>query len=310
MTEGTALDKTIARIASRQAGVVTRAQLTDAGVSRHVLRRRLQAERLVPAGCSVYVIGGVPSSWKRAALAACLDLGSEAVLSHRSAAAVWKLSLATGEVIDVTVPYSHSARRSSPNVNVRRSRLLTAADRAVVRGLPVTSVERTIVDLAAVVEAEELATCLDDALCRRMVSPASLAKALDRLASKGRRGTTYLRRLLRPWLDGKRVESVAEGQVRRVIASAGLAEPVTRHEVYTSEGHFVGRLDFAWPSRRLALEVDGFRWHANPAAQVNDAVRANRLAALGWTVLRTTPAEIRAGGEHVLAAVRRHLDEK
>ncbi len=72
-------------------------------------------------------------------------------------------------------------------------------------------------------------------------------------------------------------------------------------------GDFVARLDFAWPRHQLALEVDGFRYHANPASQVADAVRANQLAGLGWIVLRTTPSELAAGGQALLTALRHRL---
>ncbi len=84
-------------------------------------------------------------------------------------------------------------------------------------------------------------------------------------------------------------------------------EPDCATEVFYPDGRLLARIDFAWPNHHLALEVDGFRWHANPAAQVEDAARANRLAALGWTVLRTTPAEMAAGHDQVIAAIRRHL---
>ena len=114
-----------------------------------------------------------------------------------------------------------------------------------------------------------------------------------------------LRSILGPWLVG--VESAAEAEVLRTLARAGLPAPTPQFEVFYPDGRLLARIDFAWPDHHLALEVDGFRWHANPAAQVEDAARANRLAALGWTVLRTTPAEMAAGNDQVIAAIRRHL---
>lgn len=307
MTTTTSLGTTIGRLAARQYGLVTRSQLDEEGVSRHALRRAVLAGRVVQVGKHVYGVPGAPSSWERSALAACLDLGPGALLSHRSAAAVWDLGLGRGQAIHVTVPSSRRPRPASARVAVHRSRTLTDNDATFSGRLPVTTVERTLVDLAAILEAADLGKCAHNALCRRIVTPEQVGAAVDRLGPAGRTGIIHLRRVLVPWLSGNGLESVAEGEVWRTIIAAGLPEPVTRYEVTSPDGEFVARLDFAWPGRRVALEVDGFRWHANPRSQVEDAVRANRLAALGWIVLRTTPAENAAGGADFVAALRYHL---
>jgi hypothetical protein len=301
------LDKTIARMAASQFGVVTYAQLTGAGVSRHVIRRRLQAGRLVRLGTHTYLVSGAPRTWNASALAACLDLGPDAFICQRSAAFVWQLRSTAPEVIDIVVPSTHTARRDSTTVKVHRSKGLSGADGVVVRGLPVTSIGRTLIDLAAVALPDEFDGYADVALCRRLVSPRRLQKSLDQLARRGRQGTPHLRRVLAPWLAGDRVESVAEAQVLRAIEAADLPRPVTQYEVRSPTRKLVGRVDFAWPEQQVVLEVDGFRWHAKPAAQVDDIARANRLAALGWIVLRTTPAEMAAGGSAMLAALGQNL---
>jgi very-short-patch-repair endonuclease len=298
-------DKKIARIAGGQHGLVTRAQLTEVGISRHSLRRRVDAGRLIAIGRQVFAIAGTPATWERDALAACLDRGPRAVLSHRSAALVWRLTEAKPETIEVTVPYGLSGRGNPVGVVVHRSRSLGSMDCLVVRGLPVTRLERTLVDLAAVAEADELTRCVNEALHRRLVSPAGVRAALVRLAPGGRRGRAQLRRILAPWLAG--VESAAEADVLRAMARAGLPVPTTQFKVHAPSGHLVARVDFAWPGPKVALEVDGFRWHANPTMHAEDAARANRLAALGWVVLRTTPAEMATASQQVFAAVRRHL---
>jgi hypothetical protein len=301
------LDKTIARTAGRQLGVVTRTQLASVGVTRYALHRRIVSGRLVRTGTNAFVIAGTPKSWEQTALAACLDAGPGALVSHRSAAVIWQLGLNAGDVVEVTVPYARRGGHGGTKVVVHRSRSLTKDDGTLVGRVPVTRVARTLVDLASVVEPELLARCADEALCRRLLSPSQMREAIDRLARGGRPGLPHLRKVIGSWLAGTEVESVAEGEVLRALHAAGLPAPATGYQVVASEDGFVARLDFAWPDQLVALEVDGFRWHANPAAQVHDAARANRLAARGWIVLRTTPAEFRAGRDHVIAALSKHL---
>jgi hypothetical protein len=115
-----------------------------------------------------------------------------------------------------------------------------------------------------------------------------------------------LRQVLDPWLDGNAPESVAEAAVLRALAEAGLPPPVCQHPVVREDGT-PAVLDFAWPDQMVALEVDGYRWHGSPAAHARDSARANAVAALGWTVLRSTPAEVSREPAALLQALRRHL---
>lgn len=302
-------EERVAAAARRQFGLVTGRQLVDAGLTRPAIQRRVGSGRLRHVCRGVYAVGGSPSSWEQAALAACLSAGAGALLSHRSAAAVWGLDVTPEPCIHVTVPYERRSSRTTRAVVVHRSRALTAVDGTRRRGLPLTTVGRTLVDLAAVLDDAALAQVVDDVLCRRLISPERLAAAVDRLGSGRRpaRGlgstTRRLRCLLEPWQAGAPLESIAESRVRRMIAAAGLPPAVAQHSVPGARA----RVDFAWPERKVALEVDGFRWHANPQAHARDSARANRLAAHGWTVVRVTPVEIDQGPEHVWATLRRHL---
>jgi hypothetical protein len=134
-----------------------------------------------------------------------------------------------------------------------------------------------------------------------------LLTTVDRLAPGGRPGMAALRSLVKPWLGGHVLDSVAEGAFRRAICDAGLPTPVPQLEVSAGAGTPSFRLDFAWPAQMVALEVDGFRWHATPRACAQDSRRANLLAAMGWRVLRATPAELETGAAEVLAALRVEL---
>lgn len=293
-------------IAQRQHGLVTAAQLQEIGVSAKSVRRRVAAGALRRVGTRVYAVGGAPCSWEQSALAACLDLGHGAVLSHWSAAMAWRLDVPARSPIHVTVPYARNARRLGRAVVLHRSRSLAARDRTRCGALPATSLQRTLLDLAASADPHALARVVDDVLCRRLISPERLGRALDEHARARGRGGPALRALLAPWVRGDRFESVAEVRFLRTIGAAGLPEPVVQR-VVSDGGRFVARTDLAWPDRMVVLEVDGFRWHANPASHSRDTERSNRLAACGWTVLHATPAELDRAPDGVIAALRQHL---
>lgn len=303
MADTRGADARIGTLAGRQLGLVTVAQLDELGMSRSGLTRRVRAGRLAHAGHGVYALAGSPPTWERAALAACLAAGPDAALSHLTAAAVWDLDGSPGQAVHVTVPYGRSVRASRSGVVLHRTHDWPRSDRVVRGRLTVTSVARTLVDVAGVIESERLAAAVDTALCRRLLTPDQLGAAVERLTA-GRRGAAgRLRPLIEPWRSGRTLDSVAEGRARRALLAAGLPPPVVQYEI---EGTGA-RTDFAWPGRRVVLEIDGFRWHASPAAHARDSERANRLAAEGWTVLRATPTEMSEALEGVIAALRRHL---
>jgi hypothetical protein len=298
-------DERIARTASAQHGLVTHEQVMEAGLSYSALRHRVASGRLVKAGHRVYAVPGAPATWERSALAACLGAGRGAVLSHRSAATAWQFPLPGTEIVHIAVLARSSARYSTPGVQVHTTRSLSPVDRTTIGRLPVTTIARTLVDLAGGLEPEPLARVVEDVLGKRMVTPERVAEALGR-AGMPRPGHRRLKEALGPWLSSTRHDSAAEGACRRILAGAGLPPPVAQYRVDGGDG-FVARLDFAWPLAKVALEVDGFRYHANPGPHERDSRRANRLAALGWTVLRTTPAELEHSPAALLSALRRRL---
>jgi very-short-patch-repair endonuclease len=212
-----------------------------------------------------------------------------AILSHRSAAALWKLDLPTPESIDITIPHTNKTRAADGDMTVHRTRGLAAGDLTRIGVFPVTRIQRTLVDLASVLRKAPMARVLDDALTRRLVTPKRVLLIVDRLSAGGRPGLSGLRAALAPWLEDRAAESVAEMVFARQLAAAGFPAPRRQYSVRDRSGVFVGRLDFAWPDIHLGLEVDGFRWHSNARSFAAESERINRFAALGLTVLRATP---------------------
>jgi hypothetical protein len=296
----------LAQVTRRQHGLVTAMQLQGIGLSAPAIRRRVAAGKLVQVGFHVFAIAGAPSTWEQSAYAACLDRGEGAVLSHLSAARAWRLDAPEGGPIHVTVPYGRSHRAGNRTTVVHRSRWCGTRERTLVGLLPVTTVERTIVDLGSMLRPTCLSRVVDDALGRRLVMPDQLLAAIERSARRRQAGTRTLRSVVEPWAGERGVDSPAEARFLRALAAAGVPRPEVQRAVDDEDGR-VGRVDFMWPEHMLVLEVDGFRWHANPKAHAADSVRGNRLVAAGATLLRATPTEIDSNSGPVLAAVLRHL---
>jgi hypothetical protein len=296
----------LAGVAQRQLGLATTEQLVEVGLSRETVRRRVASGALVRVGLHVYAVAGSPRSWEQLALAACLDRGRDAVLSHLSAARALRLDAPDDAAIHVTVPYGRRSTASRRGVVLHRTRALDRSDCKRQGPLSVTSVTRTLIDLATVLGPGLLARAVDDALSRRLVTPASLREASDLVAARRRGGTRALSQVLDLWCNGPQVESVAEARFLRVVAGACLPPP-ERQPVLSDADGVIGRVDFAWSARRVVLEVNGFRYHANPRSYAADSERVNRLAAAGWTVLHATPAELETSPRALLAALERHL---
>jgi hypothetical protein len=290
------MSNAIDRLARRQHGLVTRVQLLAAGLSSTAIGRRLDAGAWLPLAAGVYALASSPPTWQRQVLAACLAVGG--IASHRTAAAMWGLSSFRPGPVHVLVAHGRSS--CAPPATLHQSRTLRPSDVTRIDGIPVTRVARTLADLARDVPRPALEDAVDDALCRRLVS-------LDRLVRQ--RGSPRLTAVLATWRDGSAPQGVAEARLLRRLVHAGLPPPETQHEVWHA-GRFVARLDVAWPDRRLAVELDGFRWHASPRAFQRDRSRRNALVHLGWTVFQATPADLVGDGARVAGLLRPYFESK
>ena len=174
-------------------------------------------------------------------------------------------------------------QRRARGHHVHHPMALARADVTTLDGIPVTTVARTLIDLAGCVEPHVLEEALDDALRRGLVRVAQLRRRLDASGRAGRRGTRLLGEMIEVRAGNGRVpESVFETRLSRVLRAAGLPAPVLQHGV----GKY--RLDFAYPALHVAIEADGFRWHSSRARWDRDIERRNALAVLGWTVIHVT----------------------
>jgi very-short-patch-repair endonuclease len=248
------------------------------GLASSTIDRRLSSgawERLFPG---VYRMGGAPPSWRQQLMAARLAMGEGAVVSHRSAAALFEMVGFPERFVEMTVP--RSCRRAPDGIAVHRTAALTRADVTVVDAIPVTTPARTLVDLATCIDRDTLEEALDDALRRRLVS----------LPTLRRRGAALGARKILTQLVEQREHGVPESRletrVLRAIRAARLPKPVIQHRV----GPY--RVDFAYPTHYIAIECDGYKYHSSRRSFDADRARGNALLRAGWTVLRVTWSDI------------------
>jgi hypothetical protein len=150
-----------------------------------------------------------------------------------------------------------------------------------------------LLDLAAVVGGDVLEEAVDDVLCRR----------LCRLEELGGGRSRALRAVLDAWNGDGLPDGVAEMRVVRSLLAVGLPQPVRQYEIW-SGGVLVARVDLAYPEHRLAIELDGFRWHAGRGPFRSDRARRNRIEAAGWRLLETAPDDIAAVSREAAAILR------
>ncbi len=301
LTRRVPLDREAVALAAGQHGVVARRQLADAGVTETMIRDRMRRGLLVPLHRGVYAVGHRRLRREGFWMAAVLAVGPEAVLSHRDAAALHDLRPANHERIDVTTP----AERRSRAIRVYGRRQLTPLDVTVVNAIPVTSVARTLVDLADVVGRQQLAKVVGEAERRGLFDLTAVEGARTRTRNRPGCGHAALQSVL----DEQRrrgiqlTRSELEDRFLAFVEAAGLPRPRMNERI---EGFEV---DAVWRAQKVAVELDGWAFHRHRGAFERDRVKANRLTAKGWTVLRYThqavvrrPAEVAAELAAMLAA--------
>jgi hypothetical protein len=173
---------------------------------------------------------------------------------------------------------------------------LTPDDITVVRSIPVTTVERTLFDLAAVCGARTVDLAIDNAIRRDLTDFEGLLALLQRVGKRGRRGTKKFRHLLAE-RDAAYAptESEREQMLLRVLSEHGLPEPERQISIHDQFGTFLARPDLVYRDLKIAMEYDSFQYHVGKEALVRDSRRRNAIAALGWIVLVATAEDVRYG---------------
>jgi very-short-patch-repair endonuclease len=292
-------DALVASLAAVEWSVLSLDELRACGLSPDQVTHRLRKGWLHRVYPGVYAVGHPAISTTGRLLAAVKSIGRGAVLSHFSAAALWGFVDWDRRYPEVTV--RGTGAKSHHGIRVHCTSVLEPRDISRHEGIPVTSAERTLVDLASVANHHLLRRAVRKAQSLRRVSVPGLVVTMRRLGP--RRGTANLNRMLATGPAPTRSE--LEDVVFDLIIDGGLAPPDVNKAL-----HIAGRRvvpDFRWPEQRVVVEADSRIWHDNRIAREDDAERQALLEAHGERVLRvtwkqavTTPAEtlarIRAAG--------------
>jgi hypothetical protein len=270
-----ARDAEVAALAARQHGVVTRRQLLALGLSNSAIDRSARGGRLHRLHRGVFAVGHTVLTVDGRWMAATLATGG--VLSHGTAAAAWDLRRVATGTIHLSVR-GDGGRLRRRGVRIHRSATLEPQDTTTLRGIPVTTPLRTIVDLATTLEGRPLEQLLDRADQRQLIDFAELhqrpiPRSLQAVVSLYAAGTTATR-------------SELEERFLRLCDYHGIPRPEVNAVI---EGHEV---DSVWRAKRLIVEVDGYAYHRSPTAFETDRERDVLLAVAGWRVLRFTWTQI------------------
>jgi very-short-patch-repair endonuclease len=278
-------DRAIAEWSSGRHHVVTLAQLRSLGLSARAVRHRAASGRLRRLHHGVYATEA-PSRESRW-LAAVLACGPGAALSHRSAAALWGLYDRVPMTIDVTV--RTRAGRSRQGLTVHRGGTLATSEVTTRDRIPCTTLARTLLDFAAVVDRRTLERAIDRAEMLRIFDLSTIHAALD--SHLGRRGTRALRTALAAYAEPAVTRSAAEEHFVALVHDAGLPRPRVNVPIALDDGTTY-EADFLWRDARLIVEVDGRTYHARRAAFEHDRRRDRRLALAGFETRRYAAREL------------------
>ena len=221
-------------------------------------------------------------------MAGVLACGDGALLSHRSAAALWGFGKERRGIIDISVVRHCNIHR--PGVHVRDRAGLWNRDIGMRHGIPVTQPVRTFLDIALELPENRLERAVNEADKRDVIDPEALRTSLDDYP--GQPGVRPLRRIL-----DKHTFRLSDDELERlfrpIAVAAGLPVPLTKHIVNEFE------VDFFWPDLGLVIETDGWRYHRTPSAQTRDALRFQTHTAAGLTPLRFSHYQVKYEPRHV-----------
>ncbi len=271
--------------------MIAREQLRELGLTERMVDVAMADGRLHRLHRGVYAVGHRKLDQNGRWLAAVLACGPDAVLSHRSAVALWKLRPAHAGPIDVSV--LARGRPSRPGVTVHCVRALPSDERQRRDGIPVTTLDRTLLDYAEVADPQELRLVIDAADRRDLFDLRSLEALLAR--ARGRRGLAALRNALAVSGPAPETRSELERQTLAFVRAHGIPEPQCNVLVH---GVLV---DCFWPQARLVVEVDSWLFHKSRTEFERDRRRDAKLTALGYRVIRITSRRLREEPARVAA---------
>jgi hypothetical protein len=277
----------VARIAQGQHGVVTHRQLREVGLTAGAIERRIGKGSLPQEFRGVYRVGHRAPSLEARYIAAVFACGEGALLSGRAAAHLYGLIKGTVPPPEVTAP----TERRVKGVTTHRSRTLDRRDATIVKGIPATTIPRTLVDLAATLTADDLARACHEAEVRYHLKPRQVEAVLARRPSA--RGATALRAILHG--EARVSLSKLERGFLALLKREGLPLPITNKP---AGGRYV---DCRWPEHQLTVELDSYRFHSSRFSWEQDREREREARRRGDEFRRFTYEDVFVDLRYMLA---------
>jgi hypothetical protein len=294
------VERAIALIAESQHGVLAQAQARRAGASGFQIRRRITNQQWEDLGEEVIGLPGVPRTWRRGIAAATLA-GPGGVAGYRTAAALYRLPGFAENRLEIVRLVN--ARPTSRLCVVHRTRWLPPAHITRIDGIPVTTISRTLFDLAAVVSFPRLRRAVNSAMAMRLVKYEQLDEMLQEMAERGRTGIRPMRKVLAKLGPGKMPsESDLEVEFEEFLESHD--EPLPSRQARVGGETCVGRADFRDDGTPILFELDGRTYHQQELDREADAIRDAELAAAGFALLRIPRRLLKENPDWVLARIR------
>jgi very-short-patch-repair endonuclease len=293
-------DQRISQLAGRQHGVVSRHQLVGMGLNADAIDYRQRVGRLHRLSARVYGVGHAAVNQQGRWMAAVLMCGDGAVLSHWSAASLWLIRPNSRRRIDVTVPHpSRSTRQIYRHIST-----VPADERTEKEAIPVTTVPRTILDLAATEASNVVEGLLRESEFRRLYDRLSLWDLVDRYP--GRRGVGRVRAALERLEEERgRRRSPLEERFASFIRRHRLPPPRFNDRIVIGGKHF--EVDCHWPGTGQIVELDGWQAHGTRSAFREDRTRDRILRVAGYSATRITGSQLDDEPEALAADLRELL---
>ena len=267
-----------AALAAGQHGLITRHQALRCGLTAQMIAGRVRNAGWTRIHPNVYLLPGLPLSWEGRVFAAFLSVNGPCLVSHRSAARLYQLEDRADDAVDLSV-WSGISRNG---VDVHRLSRSDQPKSRSVRGLRVTGVERTLLDVCTVTAPKRAGRSMDAALRARLTSIDRLARYADDIP-EGRYGRPVFTQLIR--IRDRRDEALGseiEARMARILRTLPYRwQP--QFPIDTGSHNY--RVDFAIPDAMLAIECHSIKWHFGEEAFKKDLAHDRRLTLIGWTVL-------------------------
>ncbi|MFT3838209.1 MAG: hypothetical protein QM723_14600 [Myxococcaceae bacterium] len=271
------------KLVREQSGVISREQATELKLTVGQWRTFTRSKAWEKAGTGVIRVAASQLSWEQRVWIACLETGGHA--SHKTAGWLFRLDglgKSAPRELDVVVKIDN--QRTTNRAKVHRSRTLTDAHLAKPKGIPRTTLARTLVDLAEVLSEGDFEDAYDSAVRKEPTTPAEVKELLKTLPRRGQQGIGMLKSLLDENL--RAVDSALEVKVRRLIRKNKLPAPEEGVPLFDGN-EIIGRLDFAWPNNRprVAVMAHGAKYHQKNRRWHKDNDQYGELSSMGWRVV-------------------------